>query len=527
MKSRFLIIFFLVLCKSIKAQEFPISWGALERSNGSLIEILPRTNTDFYTLRWSGGRTFGSYRISNHENLSFIQNQRIKQVAENGLANFENAYYFGDKLYVFLSDRSNGEMALYFQIYDSELKPAGNSELIATYHNSRLNAKPNFKILQSWNRKYLGVVWEIPGKKTTSDIYGYKVFDKTMNEVQSGEYIIPFDGNLTTINEHHISNQGDYFLSLTEHLRPNDRLLVRDFENFKSIHVYKIRNNELKEFQVDLDGKRVDDITMSSNDSSVFTLSGIYGSGNLSGIEGIFIIRIDSQKDSVVSRGMVPFSRDIVFQNLTERQRDRAEQRLLNRNSEPQLYNYRLHDIYTQQDGTVLGSVEQYYVHRRVTYDNRTGISSTIYYYYYDDIIAFKIGKSGLFDWQKMIPKSQVSINDGGPFSSYSSFVNDKKMYFIFNDNIRNYNEDGSFSQNMNSNSIYSLNLSKRRNVAAITSINLENGEISRNTLFTRKELNAIVIPKMFKINLLNREILLYAIMGGKERFGILNFGGE
>ena len=527
MKNWLLLSLFLLTNSLIISQEFPISWGNLERSNGSLIEILPRTNTDFYTLRWSGGRTFGSYRIANHENLSFIQTQRIKQVAENGIANFENAYYFGGKLYVFLSDKKSGEMALYYQIYDSELKPSGDSELMATYNNNKLNAKPNFKILQSWNREFIGVVWEIPGKRTTSDIYGYKVFDNTMNPIQSGEYVIPFDGNLTTINENHISNQGDYYLSLTEHLRPNDRFMGRAYDNFKAIHVYKIKNNELKEFQVNLDGKRVDDITLSSNDSSFFTLSGIYGSGNLSGIEGVFIIRIDSKNDSVVSRGMVPFSRDLVFQNLNERQRDKAEQRLLNRNSEPQLYNYRLRDIYTQPDGSVLGSVEQYYVHRRVTYDNRTGVSSTIYYYYYDDIIAFKIGKSGQFEWQKMIPKSQVSINDGGPFSSYTTFMNDKKMYFIFNDNIKNYNEDGSFSLNMNSNSIYSLNLSKRRNAAAIASIDIETGEITRNTLFTRKELNSIVIPKMFKINLLTRELLMYAILGGKERFGILNFSGK
>jgi hypothetical protein len=520
--NRLFHIFFSLIIFETFAQEFPIYWGDLERSNGSLIEILPRTNTDFYTLRWSGGRTFGSYRIANHENLSFIQSNRIKQVAENGIANFENAYYFGNKLYVFLSDRKGSEMSLFYQIYDSELKPTGNSELIATYSNNKLNAKPNFKILQSWNRKYLGVVWEIPGKRTTSDIYGYKVFDTEMTSLQSGEYIIPFDGNLTTINEHHISNQGDYYLCLTEHLRPVDRLSFRSYENFKAVHLYKIRNNELKEFEIDLDGKRVDDITLSSSDSSFFALSGIYGSGNFSGIEGIFTVKIDVTKDSVTSRGMLPLSRDIVFQNLSDRQRERAESRLLNRNEEPQLYNYRMREIYTLSDGSTIGSIEQYYVHRRVTYDNRTGISSTIYYYYYDDIIAFKIGKNGQFDWQKMIPKSQVSINDGGPFSSYVSFTNDKKLYFIFNDNNRNYNEDGSFARSQNS--LYSLNLSKRRNAAAIASIDLATGEVNRNTLFTRKELKSIVIPKMFKINLVDRELLLYSIMGGKERFGILNF---
>lgn len=525
MKQQLFFGVFVFWVQFIYVQEIPVSWGGLERQSGSLLEILPRTNSDFYALRWTGGRTFGSYQITNHENLTFIEKKRIKQVAEHGIANFESALNFGDKLHIFLSDRNNGQMSLYYQVCDSEMELSGSTELIASYSNNKLNAKPNFKILQSSNRQYIGVVWEIQGKRSTSDLYGYKVFDIAMNVVQSGEYVIPLDGNLTTINEHYLSNEGDYFLCLTEHLRPNDRFLVRDFENFKSIHVYKIRNNELKEFQINLDGKRVDDIRMSSNDSSYFNLSGIYGSGNSNGIEGVFIIRIDSKRDSIVSRGMIPFSKNIVFQNLSERQKDRIEERLSNRNTEPQIYNYQLRDIFTQSDGSVLGSIERYYVQRRVTYDNRTGISSTIFYYYYDDIIAFKIGKSGHFDWEKLIPKSQISINDGGPFSSYASFANDQKMYIIFNDNIKNYNDVGEFSRN--SNSIYSLNLSRRKNTTAIVSLDLETGETTRKTFFNRKDLNSIVVPKMFKINSQDREILMYAILGGKERFGILNFKGK
>lgn len=503
------------------SQDFPINWGPLDKSPGSLIEILQKNKTDFYTLRWSGGRTFGSYRIADHENLSLIQSKRIKQVAESGIANFETAYFFGNQLYVFLSDRKGGEMTLYYQIYDGELNPQEGTELIASYSNNKLNAKPNFKIIQSLNREYLGIIWEISGKKSTSDLYGYKILNNKMEVTQSGEYTLPFDGNLTTINEHHISNDGDYFLALTEHNRPNDRLLVKSFENFKAIHVYKIKNNELKEFTLNLDGKRVDDLIMSSN-NRIFSLSGIYGSGGFSGIEGIFVIRIDSQKDSILSSGLVPFSREIVFQNLTQKQRERAEERVSNRNTDPQLYNYRLRDMYTTNDGSLIGSIEQYYVYRRVSYDNRTGVSSTMYYYYYDDIIAFKIGKSGNFDWEKLIPKSQVSINDGGPFSSYSSFSNDKKMCFIFNDNIKNYSEEGEFVKTANS--VYSFNLSKRKNAAAITTIDLETGEVKRKTLFTRKEINSIVIPKLFKINPLSKEILLYAILGRKERFGLLNY---
>ena len=195
-------------------KEFPIFWGELERSQGSLLEILPKNSNDFYSLRYTGS-SFGTYRISENENLSFLQQKRIKLVAETGIANFETAYYFGNQLIVFLSDKSDGLMTLYMQPYDDNLQAAGPSILIASYPNNKLGAQANFKIIQSQNRKYIGIVWEIPGRKEISDIYGYKVIDESLKEIQSGEYSLPFNGNLSTINEQHISNTGDYLVSIT------------------------------------------------------------------------------------------------------------------------------------------------------------------------------------------------------------------------------------------------------------------------------------------------------------------------
>ena len=42
--------------------------------------------------------------------------------------------------------------------------------------------------------------------------------------------------------------------------------------------------------------------------------------------------------------------------------------------------------------------------------------------------------------------------------------------------------------------------------------------------VITRKELKSIVVPKMFKLDVINKKLLLYALMSGKEKFGILNF---
>ena len=500
-------------------QNFDLYWGDLERSPGSLLDILPRKNSDFYTLRWSGGRAIGTYRITNHEDFSLKDQARIKQVAQTGIANFETAKLIEDQLYVFLSDKANGEMLLYAQPYDEEMNIYLESKLIASYTNNRIGAKPNFSIKCSENKKYFAAFWQTQGRNKSQDGYGYVILDANLQVLQNGSYFVPFDGNMSTINQHHITDNGDYFISVTEHNTPNDKIFNRSFENFKAIHVYKIKNNELNEFTLDLNRKRVDDMEMSSI-NNIFTLSGIYGSGRNGKIDGVFVMRYDTEQDSVLFKGLVPFDPNLIDQNWVPSNARRS--RFTNRNIAQTTYRFKTRDFFSLNDGTFCGSLEKYYISERTNYDSRTGLSTTVYQYYYDDIFAFKIGTEGGFDWQKRIPKSQISTNDGGPFSSYSSFTDGQNMYFIFNDNLKNYDDFGDYSRG--SNPCYSFNLSKRKNTAAICTINMKNGDIERKTLFTRKELNSIVVPKMFKLDSPNKELLLYAIMSGKEKFGILNF---
>ena len=65
----------------------------------------------------------------------------------------------------------------------------------------------------------------------------------------------------------------------------------------------------------------------------------------------------------------------------------------------PQLYNYRMRDARVLKDGSIVASIEQYYVISRTYTDPRTGTSTASHLYYYNDIIAFKVGVSGGFDW--------------------------------------------------------------------------------------------------------------------------------
>jgi hypothetical protein len=496
-----------------------VNWGPLEPTQGSLLEIVPIKSTDFYTLRYSGG-ILGSYRLTLHNQLSYVSHQKIKPITESGIGTIESATFFAKKFQVLISDRSNSEMNLFSQAFDQDSR--GESILRCGYTDQRLGAKPNFNFMVSQNRNFFLVYYEIPGKRENRDVYGYTLFDSTFNEIKRGEYLLPFDGNLSTINEHHVTNQGEYLLVVTEHKDKNDRFFGRDWENFKALHVFKINKDTLKEFYVNINDKRIDDIAISSNNENRVALTGLYGTGNQSGIQGIFTITLDTGKDSILNYSYAPFNRDILKESRTERQMNRLEKRSENVGETPQIYSYKLRQIRTLADGSQLGFMEQYYVRRITNYDTRTGITTVNYHYYFMDIVAFKMDENGRFAWEKRIPKSQVSINDNGSFSSFVAFNNENKAYLIFNDNQKNYDELGTFDRV--DEAVAPFTLAPNKNAIAIVTLDVKDGAIRRESLTTRKELSAISIPKLMKVDWKNQQVLLYAMNRNRERFGILSF---
>ena len=516
----FFMVFMLIQNFCI-SQSTNIQWGALSRGSGALQAIMPVEDADFFGLRYSGNSILGSYYLVEYENMMRTQSSKIKMVAEQGIANLEKVLTINKEPVVFLSDKINGNLCIYLRKLDASLRASGEIKEIACYRSNKLMSRPEFKVISSVNNSFVAVIWEIPGKKVNADIYGFKVLDSSFNEVNSGEYQIPFNGNMATINQYHLSNTGDFFLNLTEHLKPNDRFFSRNFRNFKAMHVYQINQDGLEEFSLNLNGRRISDMQMKSNDNKVFTFSGLYAENSLKrGISGVFYLRINYQTKELINQGFIPFESEKINKNWSIVD-NRYIKRYRNGN-EPELYNYRLRNMEVLKDGSIIGSMEQYYVYSRTNYDTRSGSSNTINYYYYDDIVAFKIGSQNKFDWITTIPKSQSSVNDGGPFSSYANYVDSSHLCLIFNDNIKNYDDQGEFKS---SDKIRSFSLSPRRNAVALVKINLKTGERYRSTLFRQKEIRSIAVPKLFYVNRDKKEMILYAISRGKERFGIIQYG--
>ncbi|MFN5878502.1 MAG: hypothetical protein ACK44B_06540 [Flavobacteriales bacterium] len=516
-----LIILTAILPVVLIAQGYLIDWSDMENSSGSMMEILPRKGKNFYALRYTGGAVMGTYKVSNHSNFKLTSTGKIMMKVESGMANFEGVEVIGGKLIVFLSDKREGINHIYMQEYSEECVPFGPSREMASYVLEKNSTRGSFNIISSRNKAFFGLVWEIPGRKEEKDRYGFKILDDELSEVSEGDYKLPFRGDLSLISEYYLSNTGDYFISVTEYSLQDDKKIFKGYMNYKAMHILHITPEGINDFRLDLKGKRVEAMSLSSDNDRVFTITGIYGEIAKAGVLGLFYLKLDYDKQAVIDEGSEEFSKDFIVQDWSERDKERAERREAKGWGTPQLYSYVMRQTEVLGDGSIVGSLEQYYVQEVSYNDPRTAMVRTYFNYYYNDIIVFKVNPEGGYSWLKKINKYQVSTNDGGPYSSYARFLDQGKLCFIFNDHIKNYDDTGFF---IPGSKIYPANFTKKNNVVSIVKVNIIDGSTERKTFFDRKEIQALAVPKLFQIDYRSKEMLFYAVYGKKERFGLLSF---
>lgn len=501
------------------SQESRIQWGDLEPKSGYMIELLPFHGKDFYSLRWRGGSMLGSYYLTRHDDLETSATDKIAKSINNSIADFETVAIIDEHPSVFLSDKRDGKEELYLQEYGYDLKPRGDATLLVQFEVDKGMSNVGYNIIQSKDRKYFAIFWLIEGKRKDKDIYGFSVFNSSLEKISSGEYELPFESQFSDIITHYLTNKGDYFLAVKEFEMNNDRKIFQSQLKYKAMHIYQVNSDGLEDYIVPLNGRRVEAISIDSDDKGQFLITGVFGEESIEGVKGLFYLKLNYLSKQIVEEGFEEFKKDFITEDWSQRDLDKAQKREDQGKGAPALYDYKIKDIHILEDGSIAGSIEQNYVLVRSFSDSR-GVTTTTYTYYYNDIIAFKIGENGGFEWLQKIKKMQISTNDGGPYSSYSSHIDGNRIVFIFNDSRANYDEKGDYVKDLS----FIAKFTKRDNVVAITEVELTDGSTSRKSLFTRKEIGTLAIPKMFQVDVLNKEMLLYATFRNKERYGYLKF---
>ena len=245
---------------------------------------------------------------------------------------------------------------------------------------------------------------------------------------------------------------------------------------------------------------------------------------------------MDTKTKQVYNKNLKEFDFEFLTEYMSESKKEKARkaEREGNEKKAPELYNYSLDNLILRSDGGALLIAEQYFVYERYDYNdpfyyggwygyrysrfNRfydpyyRGNTQRDVYYNYNDIIIVNIRPNGEIEWTARIPKQQETINDGGYYSSYAYSVVRDKIYFVFNDNARNF--DGE------SNRIYNYN--GRNSVVAMATLS-KDGSVVTEPLFSNRDADVIARPMICR-QIGKREMMIYGELGRSYRFGKLTF---
>lgn len=518
MKIQFALVFVLnALFFHFHAQQ-NVDWGEFQKKSGYILQSVPGKNNELFELKQVGTGAFGSYKLFKYVNFEVAASAKVSVKVDQGMGNIERMELIGHRLFVFLTDRREGQLKMFIQEYSTDdLTPIGGVNNIISYTLEKGINRVDFSIISSDNQNYFAVIWVKNEKKDEKDAYGFKVMNSNLDVINEGEYKVPFSSKYSNIEQHYISNNGDYFIHVDE-FEDGDQKVFKKELNYKASHLMQLTNEGIEDFTINLEGKRIEDMMINSDNSNLLLLTGVYGENRKEGIDGIFYLKIDFNKKQIVKDGFEKFPTDFITENWTERQKKKAQKRVDNGKDEPALYDYVFRQAEVLKDGSIVGSLERYYTRVVSSYNAQTQSYTNTTYYYYTNLIAFKIGANGGFEWMKHIPKYQVSTNDGGYFSSYARFVENGNLCFILNDNRSNYDENGN-SLDLKT-ELDRMTLSKKNNVAGIVKIDLSSGEITREIIFDRNVLGIITVPRNFTLDKNNKQIWLYGQYKRKEKYG-------
>ena len=105
------------------------------------------------------------------------------------------------------------------------------------------------------------------------------------------------------------------------------------------------------------------------------------------------------------------------------------------------LISYPIERIVVRQDGGAVLVAEAAYTTEYSFYDTFSQSFTRRIEYNFDNVIIISINSSGKADWSSIVDKQQVSLDDGGIYSSFCSLLNSEQLVIIYNDDIGRRNK--------------------------------------------------------------------------------------
>ncbi len=505
-----------------------INWGEeyTEPSGSFLSKIVATQGEGFYALRKK--RITGlTGDLPNKIYLEFYHNRKMKMLKsreidlryKNKKRRLEEVLMLGSKLYMLTSFHNEAKKKNYLftqRIDNRSLTLKKDLQMIGEIETRGVTREGSFDHHISRDSNTILIINQLPNKKSEPERFALRVFDDNFEEKWQKDIQLPYDSQNFSIEEYRVDNSGNvYLLGILYHGKGRAR--SKGKPNYQYIILsYPSDGGKSQQYKLQLRDQFITDLTFRVAKNGRLICSGFYSEQGTASIKGTYFLQIDPKTKEVFQQNLKSFDLDFLIDDYSF-----SKQRRIKRNEaegtlreEPELFRYSLDELILRSDGGVVMVAEQYYVDERSFRDIYTGIFSTNFYYNYNDIIVVNIRPSGEIEWATRIPKRQVSANDGGYYSSYAMSIVRDKIYFVFNDNNRNFGDRG------RNNRLYNFNGSN--SIIALAEISKDGG-LEVRPLFNNREASVITRPKVCK-QTNKREMVIYGEKGRRYRFAHLEF---
>jgi hypothetical protein len=529
MKKSFLSFLFLVILSSLMAQKAAVKWG-------------PELDLDTKVYRFLGETANSFFVLSGHKDDLYLDRFNSATFKLELSKKLDAPKLEGQEQDIESIIMLNGEFVLFTSLYSNKLNnfsvhsytidkdgvvSTDSKEILSLEAQSRREAGEVNFIVSNDSTRILVCHTAIFRKEKVQRLT-MTVIDNKMATLTTAKVDFPImeGSDQFSLSNYSINNSGELFFLETKvtPARKKEPMVITH-----TIISYGIDGQRKKDFPIELDGKRVDQLFFSFDVKENLLVSGFYetksssGIFNYYGISGTFFMSIDKESGQEKAKTFQEFDHDLLASCLTPKQMERS----------PMLPNdYVPREILQKDDGGVVSVYEEY------SYSYSSGHGQAIEVTYYGNLLITNINPDGTIKWVKLVPKHQIfiqrkaeiGIGIGGPgaslsvghmvnlksdqtiYYSYLLALKDDKIILVFNDDPANQEMKTSNETEM---------MKKIKGAIPMMVTLTEDGEMTKKTLFEATDFDIIIRPQIaFQSS--DTRILIYGSKGDKDKFGVL-----
>lgn len=499
-----------------------IEWGEeLREPNGTrIVKIISYGASGFYAVRLKTTNAITGEQLYLE---SYDGNRKLKKAEKIDLRykgkqrDFEDMVKVGGQLYLLTSynNQSKKKNYLFYQKVSRRLTVSKTLVKIGEIDTRNKLREGSFDLVISKDSSMILLYNQLPYHKNEPERFAFHVFDNEFNELWHKDIALPYADDRFSVEEYQIDKKGNIYL-LGVIFEDKVRTRRRGRPTYKyTVLAYRNNGADFKEYKLNLTDKFITDLTFRIGNDGNLVCSGFYSEKGTYSVKGTYFFRLNAETEEIYNTNFKAFDFEFLTEYMSEGKKDRAlkAEQSGNVNRAPELYQYSLDELILRSDGGALLVAEQYYVYER-SYRYWDGTFRYDYFYNYNDLIVVNIRPNGEIEWATRIPKRQETMNDGGYFSSYAMSIVRDRIYFIYNENARNFDQERNIRRLYNFNGRYS--------VIALTELK-KDGSIRTFPLFHNQDVDIITRPKICK-QIGSKKMMVYGERGRQFRFATLEF---